>query len=229
MATGALIGGSVLAAACGSESQSASGSTPTSQRPGTPDQALEALKAGNARFVKGQPLNQGRDSVRRAELAESQAPFAVILGCSDSRVVPEVLFDQGLGDLFLVRVAGNTGTDPILLGSIEYGVGVIGAPLLVVLGHQGCGAVKAALANVTQGETVPGAIPAVLQPILPAARAVLDQPSSEQLDAAVRQNVQMQVTTLPGTSSVLQPAVSGGRLKVVGAEYELENGRVRFL
>ncbi len=230
LATGAVLGGGIVAA-CGDASAAAPSPTtqPSSETVHNPAQALAALKAGNARFVAGSPRNQGRDSVRRAELAEGQAPFAVVLGCSDSRVTPELLFDQGIGDLFLVRVAGNTGELPILLGSIEYGVGVLGASLIVVLGHEECGAVKAALEQVNQGKQVPGAIDGVLQPIIPAAQQVATLAPDQQLDAAIRRNVELQVASLSGSSAILGPALSDGKLRIVGAEYHLVSGRVEFL
>lgn len=230
LAGGAVVGSGIIASACGGASASTTTSTALSDAAiHDPAQALAALEAGNARFVGGHPLNQGTDSARRAQLAESQAPFAVIVGCSDSRVVPEILFDQGLGDLFLVRVAGNTAALPLLLGSVEYGVGVLGAVLVVVLGHQNCGAVKAALAQVTQGKQVPGAIPDVLQPILPAAQQAATLPPSQQLEVATRRNVEQQVEAMPAASNILQSAVSEGKLKIVGAEYELASGRTVFL
>lgn len=221
-----LAGGTL--AACGSGATTAASST-TSTPVTSPEDALSRLKAGNARFVSGHPTNQGRDSVRRAELAHSQSPFAVVLGCSDSRVVPEVLFDQGIGDLFVVRVAGNTATTPILVGSIEYAIAELGSVLVVVLGHQECGAVKAALANVTKGKTSPGDIPAVIEPILPAARLATSAPGGQQLGFAVEENVRMQVQDLPSNSNIVQSAVLSGKLKVVGAVYELVSGQVSFL
>jgi carbonic anhydrase len=109
------------------------------------DDALARLMDGNARFASDKPLNQGRDTVRRTEQAAGQTPFAIILGCSDSRVQPEIVFDQGIGDLFLVRVAGNTASVPVVVGSIEYAAVTFGCPLLMVLGHDQRGAVKAAI------------------------------------------------------------------------------------
>jgi carbonic anhydrase len=194
-----------------------------------PDRAIEALKAGNARFADGHPLNQSRDSARRAELTRSHSPFAVVLSCSDSRVVPEIVFDQGLGDLFCIRVAGNTAATPNLVGSIEYGVTVLGSVLLVVLGHEDCGAVKLALANVTRGDAVPEGAECLLEPILPAARKVATLPSERQLDAAIRINVEMQLAGLLSGSTILQSAVSDGKLRTVGARYELMSGRVELL
>jgi carbonic anhydrase len=202
---------------------------PPTSFPASPDAALERLMAGNARFVSGRAVNYGRDSVRLAAIAESQQPYAIVLGCADSRVVPEILFDEGLGDLFLVRVAGNTGVDEILRGTIEYGVAVLGSILLMVLGHENCGAAKAAVDAVTKGTTAPGDIPAVLTPLLPAARAVRSQPAESRVDATIRKNVQLQVENLKSSSAILKPAIAAGRLKVVGAEYLLATGQVKII
>lgn len=148
----ATAGGLVLAgclADCSSESAPTAVESTTTTLPVTNgDEALARLLAGNSRYVAGAPVNQGRDTVRRAEEAQSQSPFAVILSCSDSRVSPEVVFDEGVGDLFVVRVAGNTCETPIVQGSIEYAIEYLHSVLLMVLGHEGCGAVKAALDSV---------------------------------------------------------------------------------
>ena len=216
-------------AACGSGPATVASNTSTTLKVTNGDDALARLMAGNQRFIHGKQVNQGRDTVRRVALAETQSPFVIIVGCSDSRVVPEVIFDEGLGDMFLVRAAGNTAMDPVLLGSIEYGVAVLGSVLLMVLGHQDCGAVKASLKQVKGGEAPPGDIPAVLAPILPAAQSVKSDPAATQLDAAIQQNVRNQVAALSASAAVLQPAVAAGTLKIVGAEYQLASGRVTIL
>jgi carbonic anhydrase len=197
--------------------------------PTTGAEALARLLEGNDRFVRGEPRHEGRDGDRRVELAESQAPFAVIVSCSDSRVPAEIVFDQGLGDVFLVRVAGNTAGHPILLGSIEYGVGVLGAVLLMVLGHSRCGAVTAALDFLDDGADVPGDIQSVIDPVLPAARAAGQGSRDQRLDQAVRENIRRQVAHLSGRPFVLAPAVESGRLLVVGAECDIATGRVEVL
>jgi carbonic anhydrase len=194
--------------------------------PKTPDEALARLLAGNKRFVKGKPQSPRRDSVRRTENAQGQMPFAIILTCSDSRVAPEVIFDEGLGDLFIVRVAGNTGSsDPLLIGSMEYSVVTFGSVLLMVLGHEQCGAVKAAVDVVTKGTTLPGELNAVTQPIEPAVRAVQSQPAEQIVDAAIRQNVTLTQQGL-GQISTFADAVQSGKLKIVGYEYQLHSGTV---
>ncbi|TMM15599.1 MAG: carbonic anhydrase [Actinobacteria bacterium] len=216
-------------AACGSSSSSSSASTTSTVPVTNGDQALQRLLAGNQRFVQGVPVNQGRDSVRRAEVAEHQTPFAIILGCSDSRVPPEVLFDEGIGDMFLVRVAGNTAAAPALLGSIEYGAAVLHAKLLMVLGHEACGAVKATIEHVQQGAQEPGHIEAFVDPIVPAVQAVQGQPANQLTEAAIQQNVRLQVQQLSASTPLLAPLVSGGQLKVVGAEYHLTSGKVQLV
>jgi carbonic anhydrase len=233
MRTGLVTAGGLTAAsalaACGSSSSTSSASTTTTQPVTNGDDALQRLLAGNRRFVQGVPVNHGQDSVRRAEVAETQSPFAVILGCSDSRVPPEVLFDEGIGDVFLVRVAGNSVAAPALLGSIEYSAVALGSVLLMVLGHEGCGAVKAAVAHVQKGEQQPGHIDAFVDPIVPAVQAVQSQPPDQLLNAAIQQNIRLQVQQLSASAPLLAPLVSSGKLKVVGAEYHLASGQVQLV
>lgn len=229
MAGGLAAAGGTMAAGAlsmGGSSGLAFAETPEkAPRPKTPDEALAELLAGNKRFVSGHPENPRRDSVRRIATAEGQKPFAIILTCSDSRVAPEVIFDEGLGDLFIVRVAGNTATDPILIGSMEYSVLTFGSLLLMVLGHTECGAVKSTVDVVTKGETVPGELNAVVQPIEPAVQAVQSQPADQIVDAAIHQNVSMTVQGL-GQISTFADAVQNGQLKIVGYEYQLDSGKV---
>jgi carbonic anhydrase len=198
----------------------------------TGDEALEQLLAGNRRFVEGQPLNGGRDDVRRAETAEEQKPFAIVLGCSDSRVPPEVLFDQGLGDLFTVRVAGNTASDPIVVGSIEYAAEHLGSVLLMVLGHEACGAVRGAAAVVTEGAQVPGSIGDVIAPIVPVVKEVRRSAPDVSADALVERSVQANVHQAVEdlrSESLLSHLIEKGSLKVVGAEYHLHTGEVELV
>jgi carbonic anhydrase len=221
----ALVGGVV--AACGDSGSSSSASSTTSTTPvNNPDQALARLLDGNKRFVSGNLDHPRRDDVQRAEQAEGQTPFAIILGCADSRVPPEIVFDEGLGDLFSVRVAGNTASDDIVVGSIEYAAAVLECVLLVVLGHGECGAVKATIDQVTKGKQAPGHIDALLQPIVPAVEAVKATAPDQLLDAAIRENVRHTVSLMQSSQPVLAPLVQAGKLKVVGAEYELHSGRV---
>jgi carbonic anhydrase len=179
----------------------------------TADEALQRLIGGNVRYAGGRPEGPGRDERRRTEQADGQTPFAVILSCSDSRVPPEILFDQGIGDLFVIRVAGNTAADDVTLGSLEYGVNVIGCPLLLVLGHEKCGAVTAAVDAVVKDERPVGHLAALIDPILPAVEG-------QDLDAAVKENVRRQVRSLADMFT---------GVTVLGAEYGLRTGRVELL
>lgn len=195
----------------------------------SPDEILAGLLAGNERFAAG----DGAARVPRPDLAGSQSPGAVVVACADSRVAPEIIFDQGLGDLFVVRAAGNTVTTPLLLGSVEYGVEVVGAVLVLVVGHEGCRAVAAAL-EPPAGEAgneagAPGQLAAVLAPLLPAVAAAGDGPSDARHQRAVTENVRRQVALLRSSAPVLAPAVAEGRVGVAGACYSLRTGRVALV
>ena len=197
----------------------------------TPAQALDKLKRGHADFLNDKPsLKTSRDSARRLEIARGQVPFAVLVGCSDSRVAPEVLFDTGLGELFIVRNAGNT-VDTVALGSIEYAVQVLGVPLVLVLGHERCGAVEAAVSVVEKSTVYPGSIGRMVEPIIPAvlkAKASGSYKGEELLDAAVRENVRRTVERLRTSEPALIEPMRSGKLKVVGARYDLDDGKVDF-
>lgn len=188
----------------------------------TPDEALEKLMQGNQRYVQNKQQDPNQTVARIKAVAEGQAPFAAILGCADSRVVPEIAFDQGIGDLFVVRVAGNLATTEDI-ASEEFAVGVLGAKLLMVLGHQSCGAVEAAI----EGGELPGVIESLVYAIRPAVEASEGQPG-DRLTNAVKENVRLQVQRLK-TSSVISQAEQEGKLKVVGAYYELDTGEVSLL
>jgi carbonic anhydrase len=224
----AAAGGTLAAGALsmtGSSAQAFAAAPEAAPFPKTPDEALARLLAGNKRFVEGHPQSPRRDSVRRVVTADEQKPFAIILTCSDSRLAPEVIFDKGIGDLFVVRVAGNTAIDPVLIGSMEYSVLTFGSVLLMVLGHTECGAVKAAVDVVAKGETLPGELNAVTQPIEPAVQAVQSQPTDQILDAAIRENVKLTQEGL-GQIPTFADAVQSGKLKIVGYEYQLKTGKV---
>ena len=192
----------------------------------TPDEALALLKQGNDAFVTEAPYRRAEGRERRIDIAAAQHPFAVLVGCSDSRVPPELLFGRGLGELFIVRVAGNT-VDQLALGSIEYAVAELGVPLVVVLGHERCGAVAAAVEMVEKGARFPGAIGAVVEPILPSVLSAREQPG-DLLDNAVRENVRRVVARLSHAGPILGEPMSAGRLKIVGARYDLDDGDVEF-
>ena len=192
----------------------------------TPDQALATLKEGNDKFITDAPYRQANDRDRRLEIARGQTPFAVLVSCSDSRVPPKLLFGRGLGELFIVRNDGNT-VDTTALGSIEYGVVELGVPLVVVLGHEKCGAVDAAVKVVKENATFPGAIGQMIEPIVPAVLRAQAQPG-DLLDNAVRENVRRTVNRLRTSEALLQEPLRSGKLKIVGARYDLDNGDVDF-
>ncbi|MGX7704996.1 carbonic anhydrase [Methylobacterium sp. Gmos1] len=193
----------------------------------TPDQALELMKEGNRLFKTDSPLNsvQGRD--RRIEIALGQTPFCVLVSCSDSRVSPEILFGRGLGELFIVRNAGNT-VDTTALGSIEYAVAKLGVPLILVMGHSRCGAVEAAVDVVKNNTVLPGAIGQMIEPIVPAVLGVRDKPG-DLVENAVRANVGRVVRRLRTASDpeLLTP-LAEKKLRIVGAAYSLDTGEVDF-
>lgn len=193
----------------------------------TPDQALDLLKEGNRDFLADRPYIAPLDNRRRLELASGQAPFAAYVSCSDSRVPPEALFGRGLGELFIVRNAGNT-VDTAAMGSIEFAVAVLGVPLVVVMGHESCGAVKAAMDVVSQNASFPGSIGHMIEPIIPAVLAARGRPG-DPLEAATKANVSRTVTRLRTAAEplLLEPQRRGA-LKVVGAYYDLDTGRVDF-
>jgi carbonic anhydrase len=194
------------------------------------DEALERLISGNARYVADDPIMPDISRERRLAVAKAQFPFATLVGCSDSRVGPEQLFGVGLGDLFIVRTAGNNvGTNG--MGSIEFSVAQLGVPLIVVLGHERCGAVDAAVKVVTDDLQLPGSMGKMIEPILPAVlHAQRQLPADGDLtDAAVRENVRRMVKRLRTASEpMLMTPQSDGRLRVVGAYYDLDTGGVDF-
>lgn len=193
----------------------------------TPDEALQRLMAGNARFVNGSVTNARRSMARLRELESEQSPFASILACSDSRVPLEILFDQGFGDLFVARVAGNIATAE-LIGSLEYGTRVLGSQLLMVLGHTACGAVSA---TVSMGE-VPGQIGALFPYIQPAAEEVAERMTGRPappIDAVVEENVRHQVGILRRASPVIAALTREGKVKVVGGVFHFRTGRVELI
>lgn len=191
----------------------------------TADEALHRLEHGNARFVAGHLSGSTTESVAesRRRVAQGQKPFAIIVGCSDSRVGPEVVFDQRVGDLFVVRTAGEV-VDAVALGSIEYGVAHLGSPLIVVLGHERCGAVGAAVA----GAKEPGHIATVLKAIEPAVRATKGQ-AGDPVENAVRAQALDVAAQLEAAGPILKDAVQAGKLRIVAARYDLDSGRVEVL
>src|SRR3954447_14073161 len=195
-----------------------------------PDQALRELLEGNRRFAAGNRLTpRGKPEDFRA-LAHGQFPEAVIISCADSRVAPEILFDVGVGDIFVVRVAGNVvgGAGVTVKGSIEYAVAELNVPLIFVLGHSGCGAVKAAIKHLHDKDSLPGSINGLVELIKPAVTGSKQMPG-DQLENAVRQNVKVGVERLQALDPILAPRVKDGRLKIVGGVYDLLTGVVTML
>jgi carbonic anhydrase len=215
-----------------------------------PAEAMSRLKEGNGRYTSGKQhppesseerayiatnsyenagviflgMTAAEAAKRRAELTKSQHPFATIVSCSDSRVPPEIVFDQGLGDLFVLRVAGNVINDESL-GSIEYSVDVVAVRLIVVLGHQRCGAVKAARETIAAKGTAPGHIQSLVTAIQPAVEAT----AKGDLEATIKANVDHVVQALRSSTPILKAKVDSGEVRVVGAYYSLDTGSVTFL
>jgi carbonic anhydrase len=189
-----------------------------------PAEAVSKLKEGNGRYTTGNLQHPGQTTERRAELAKDQHPFAVILSCSDSRVPPEIVFDQGLGDLFVVRVAGNV-IDDHGLGSIEYAVDHLGARLIVVLGHQSCGAVKAAKETIAAKGKAPGHI----QSLVTAIKPVVEATAKDDLETTVKANVKHVVQALRSSTPILKAKVDSGEVQVIGGYYSLDTGAVSLL
>jgi carbonic anhydrase len=185
----------------------------------TPDTAIEQLMQGNKRFANQKTKQPNRGSFRLREVAKGQNPFAAILGCADSRVPAEIVFDQGLGDLFVVRVAGNVAT-PEEIGSLEFGTLVLGSKAILVLGHSACGAVKATIDN----KPVPGKIGSILEQIKPALAASKGQ-SGDPLRNVTIANIKSQIAVLK-TSPVIADLIKTGKLKIIGGFYDLDTGIV---
>jgi len=200
--------------------------TKTPPKPGnvlSPDAALKRLQEGNARYVEGLARRHDFKHEREA-LVGGQNPYAAILSCADSRIAPEYAFDSGRGDLFVCRVAGNF-ADEDMIASMEYAVAVLAAPLILVLGHEGCGAVDATIKSLKDDKELPGHMPSLVEAIAPAVKAVSKQ-GGDTLGNAIRQNVIDNVAKLKSTTPLLSAAVEQGKLKVVGGIYRLGDGKV---
>jgi carbonic anhydrase len=193
----------------------------------TPQDAYEMLLAGNQRFITGTPEHPNQDAARRAEIAPGQNPFAVLFGCSDSRLAAEIIFDRGLGDLFVVRTAGHV-LGPEVLGSIEYGVSLLGCPLVIVLGHDSCGAVAAARTAVAEGTTADGFVRDVVERVTPSVLAANAAGHTENQDF-IDEHVRCSVDLLLDRSRALAQAVAAGRTAVVGLAYRLTDGTARLV
>jgi carbonic anhydrase len=214
------IGTGILAARAGAEL--AAPAPAMAETPTTPDAALQKLIDGNKRFVENKRQNPNQTLARVTEVAQTQKPYAAILGCADSRFPSEIIFDQGLGDLFVCRVAGNVAT-PEEKGSLEFGTLVLGAKVLMVVGHKRCGAVKAAI----EGGELPGQIGSLTQAIKPAVETSKNQ-AGDKVENAVKENVRLQIENLK-KSPVISQLIQEGKLKVVGGYYDLDTGAVSMV
>jgi carbonic anhydrase len=194
----------------------------------SPDEALAALKSGNERYVSSPELCTAHLAESRTAVAAHQAPWATIISCADSRVPPELIFgSHGLGELFVARNAGNL-VDVATLGTIEYGAAVLGSPLIVILAHTACGAVKAACDVVTKNATYPGVIGRMIEPIVPAALAVRNDPG-DFVNNAAKESAKRTAAKVPTLSAIVGDLVSAGKLKVAAAIYDLQSGVVTYL
>lgn len=192
----------------------------------SPDEAVKRLKEGNKRYVTG--VARRHDFVHEREaLYGGQNPYAAILSCADSRISPEYAFDSARGDLFVTRVAGNFVNDDVL-GSLEYGIAVLNVPVILVLGHEKCGAVDAAVKVATQAATYPGMIQSLVATIVPSVDKVKGQ-AKNLVEAAIEQNVRDSMAALSERSAIVHDAVKAGKLRVVGGVYRLATGKVGFL
>lgn len=209
-------------------------STNETTAPLSPTEAWTKLREGNERFVADVPAHPSQNADRRRELRAAQHPHTVIFGCSDSRVAAEIIFDQGLGDVFVVRTAGHV-VDTTVVGSIEYGVEVLGASLVVVLGHDSCGAVAAAAHTLATGEQPPGFVRAVVDRVIPSIASItsgdpaLAMAALADQDVLRREHVKHTVGMLHGYSAALAKAVEEGRCAVIGLEYDLAVGSARMV
>lgn len=194
------------------------------------DEALKSLLDGNQRYVSNQMSGQKLcDLTTRESLAKHQKPYAIILSCSDSRVPPEIIFDKGLGEIFVIRVAGNI-ADPAILGSIEYGAEHLGSPLIMVLGHERCGAVTAAVEAKGKPE---GNLGSIIRCIAPAVKQAKKESTGkakpEVVEMAIDDNVKLVSAALTKQSKVIRHLVAEGKVKIVGAKYDLDDGKVTLL
>ncbi len=197
--------------------------SPANPNPVNGDKALELLLDGNQRFLHQKRKYPDQSLERLRLVAKGQYPFASILGCADSRVPAEIIFDQGLGDLFVVRVAGNVASD-MVIGSLEYATAILGSQLIVVLGHRKCGAVAEAL----QEQPVPGRIGFVVEGIKPAVERIKLRTGDIQENAVIA-NIQYQAEKLQESSTILAKLIRKGQLKIVGACYDIETGKVSII
>ncbi|MFD0364396.1 carbonic anhydrase [Nocardia sp. GCM10030253] len=222
---GALTATTALIVGCGRDEPSEQVDT-TQAPPQTAKAAFDRLMAGNRRWVDGNLNHPDRDPDRRQLLAQNQQPYGVVLSCIDSRVPPELLFDTGLGDLFVMRT-GGLAVGPIVTGSVEYGPMTSGTPLIVVLGHQRCGAVSAAYKALREGPPLPGNLQAIVEALRPAYER-MDSPGDDPVETMTRIQIELTAENLRRNND-LAPLAGSGALSVVGAYYSLDTGQVEVL
>jgi carbonic anhydrase len=222
-----LAGGAALGSMMNGQSFAAAPKVvPKPQNVLSPDGALDRLMSGNRRYVEGTSKRHDFKHEREA-LSKGQNPYAGILSCADSRIAPEYAFDTARGDLFVCRVAGNLINDDVI-ASFEYAVSVLNTPLIMVLGHQACGAVDAAIKSIKDGTTLPGHLPSLVTALAPAVKAALNQPG-DNLNNAIRQNVVLAVAGIKAATPILSQAFEEKKIRVVGAIYDLANGQVTLV
>ncbi|MFD9003257.1 carbonic anhydrase [Streptomyces sp. NPDC059582] len=228
-ATTVLAGCSSTSAATSATSATPEAMTSSTSKAGqlTPAAAFARLVEGNKRWVNGDLQHPDRDPNRREFVAQQQEPFGSILSCIDSRVPPELLFDTGLGDLFVMRTGGEA-IEPVVTGSVEYGPMTSGTPLIVVLGHQRCGAVEAAYKSLRDDKPLPGSLQAIVKALQPAYEEAVRQGGDDPVETMARAQVELTANDLR-TNQDLAPLVSKGALAVVGAYYSLDTGKVEVL
>ncbi|MET9832177.1 carbonic anhydrase [Streptomyces sp. NPDC006385] len=234
--TGGLAATAALITGCSSKAETTAATTSVKSpspspaagpRPDSPWAAFARLMHGNERWVDGKLQHPDRDPERRQFVAEEQDPYGVILSCIDSRVPPELLFDTGLGDLFVMRTGGQV-VDSVVTGSVEYGPMTSGTPLIVVLGHQRCGAIKAAYSALKDDKPLPGNLQSIVEELRPAYEQISQQKHADPVDAMIRVHVKLTSADLR-TNKDLAPLVKKGDLAVVSAYYSLDTGRVEVL
>ncbi|MEW2417317.1 carbonic anhydrase [Streptomyces sp. NPDC046866] len=229
--TGGLAAAAAAAAAvlagCSSESPPKAAAAAPPEPPSTPKAAYTRLMAGNERWVSGELEHPDRDPERRELVAQAQNPYGVVLSCIDSRVAPELIFDTGLGDLYVLRTGGQA-VGPVVTGSVEYGPMTGGTPLVMVLGHQRCGAIEAAYKSMKNGTSLPGNLQAIATALVPAYRETVKNPGSDPVDTTIRNQIRITADGLRANAD-LGPLVKKGALAVVGAYYSLDTGRVEVL
>jgi carbonic anhydrase len=224
----ALGAGSLAATMAGAHARAEEHGPAPGEAAKSPQQALDGLIEGNNRFISQPQLCESDLAKQRANVASGQAPWATILSCADSRVPPELIFGgRGLGELFVARNAGNL-ADTATIGTLEYGAAVLGSPLIVVLGHTHCGAVKAACEVVTKNATFPGSIGPMIDPIIPSALAVREA-TGDFAANATRESARRTALRLASASSILGDLVAAGKLQILAAVYDLDTGKVEYL